>query len=210
MALRCLSLLACWFVLLGCGDRGVPQDYGLCSDSVQRPGYYPQSIEAEIDILLVLDTSPAMQAHAGALARSLPRMVEALRTQRLKNLIPNVRIGVISADLGAGGYSAYGCKQGGDGARLQHNPLVAGCNPPVQPWITYTNGVTNIQYGSADPIERVKQALSCIGPLGASGCRFIQPLEAARRALDPKLNLNPGFIRKDAFLLVLFVSAGDD
>ena len=198
-----LALVLC---LASC-DRGVPIDYGLCLDAAQRTSYFPLSIESELDLLLVMDTSPAMQAKASALADSLPAMVEALRVPALKNDLPDVHIGVISADLGAGD-AVPGCTRGGDRARLLHAPRVNGCTPPTDPWISYTGGLTNMPAGAGDPVERVKQALRCIGTLGSSGCLFSQPLEAARRALDP--GLNPGFLRKDAFLVLMFITSGDD
>jgi hypothetical protein len=100
-------------VLLGCGDRNLPRDFGLCTDAMQLVAYYPQAVEKDLDVLLVLDTSPAMAPQVDTLARSLPKMVEALRSKKIDNQIPNVHIGVISADLGAGSYSAFGCKPGG-------------------------------------------------------------------------------------------------
>jgi len=206
--LVCLLLL---LGLIGCDERGSLVDYGLCPDTAQRTQYYPQSVERDLDILLVLDTSPAMTGSAAVLSASLPKMVEALRSIKLGGEIPNVRLGVISADLGAGRYSSVpGCRPGGDGARLLHAPQLTGCTGPTEPWISYTDGDTNVPAGPTDPVARVGAALGCIGSLGSSGCRFSQPLEAARRALDPALGLNPGFLRKDAFLALVFVTAGDD
>jgi hypothetical protein len=41
-----------------------------------------------------------------------------------------------------------------------------------------------------------------------TGCEFEQPLEAMRRALDP--DTNPGFIRPDAMLSIVFLTTEDD
>lgn len=58
----------------------------------------------------------------------------------------------------------------------------------------------------------VQAALRCIAPIGTSGCSFEQPLEAARRALacDEGNCTNPGFLRDDAWLAVIFLSDADD
>lgn len=54
------------------------------------------------------------------------------------------------------------------------------------------------------------ETFSCIARLGTQGCGFEQQLEAMRRALDPALGLNPGFLRHDARLAVIVVSDEDD
>jgi hypothetical protein len=118
---------------------------------------------------------------------------------------------VISTDFGAGNYGIPGCETaGGDGGKLQAKPRVAGCTAPAQPYISYSDGVTNIKSATQDPIESVKEAFQCIATIGSSGCGFRHTIEAARRALDPKLNVNPGFLRRDANLALVFLSAGID
>jgi hypothetical protein len=119
---------------------------------------------------------------------------------------------VISTDLGAGNYSLPSCEvSGGDGGKLQAAPQVAGCIGPSKPYIEYIDGVTNVNNPAVkDPIEGVKKAFQCIAEIGTGGCGFEFQLEAARRALDPKLNRNPGFIRDEAFLAVVFITDEDD
>jgi len=80
-------------LMASCDGRELAADYGLCLDALQQTTYYPQSIERDLDLLLVLDTSPAMQAKADTLAESLPRMVEALRTIKFNNRIPPAHAG---------------------------------------------------------------------------------------------------------------------
>jgi hypothetical protein len=213
---RLAAALTLFCLAVGCGDRSV-DDGSLCElPYADTRHFFPQSIEREMDILIVLDTSPAaQQVWSGWRAQATSpwsRLIDALKTPKLNNKIPNVHIGVVSADLGAGSYSSIlGCKPGGDGAKLQRAPRAVGCVPPKNPWIAYIQGVTNIDNPAVkDPIERVSKALECVADLGAGGCTFSQPLEAARRALDPKLNLNPGFLRKNTFLSLLFITAGDD
>jgi hypothetical protein len=185
-----------------------------CAGAVEQLHDFPQSVERDVDLLFVVDTSPKMAAMTGRLVASLPEMVEALRLPKLTHDgLLNVRIGVVSADLGAGSNVGIpGCRLGGDGGKLLNKPRRSGCVAPVDPWIAYDyhTGGTNVPSGAADGVDRVKEALACVGDLGSSGCLFSQPLEAAKRALDPKLNLNPGFLRDKAFLMLVFLTAGDD
>jgi len=119
---------------------------------------------------------------------------------------------VVSTDLGAGNYALPTCEvAGGDGGKLLHQPTGAlGCATPTNPWISYASGTTNIPSGSPDPVQRVKDAFTCIARIGTGGCGFENPLEAARRALDPVLNVNPGFVRSNALLAVVFLTDEDD
>ncbi|MBU0611790.1 MAG: hypothetical protein KKI08_28195, partial [Armatimonadetes bacterium] len=173
--------------------------------------FYPQSIEKDVDLLFMIDNSGSMEQEQELLRRQFPKLIEALRSPKLGNQIPNVHIGVVSSDLGAGQYGLPSCEvSGGDGGKLQNTPRLAGCTGPSDPWISYIDGVTNIPGCSGDPVECVKSAFGCIAQLGILGCGFEAQLESARRALDPKLNINPGFIRPNAFLAVVFVTDEDD
>ncbi len=156
------------------------------------------------------------------LAAQFPKLIDALRSPKLGGAgcseqtpqncnIPNVHIGVISSDLGAGNYGHQTCEvQNGDQGKLQTLARVAGCTPPSDPWISFIEGQTNVPNGSGDPVQDVKDAFACIAQLGTGGCGFEAQLESARRALDPALNVNPGFIRPGAYLAVIFITDEDD
>jgi hypothetical protein len=169
-----------------------------------------------------------MKEEQDNLALNFPRLIDALRSHKLGPdgggdpctpqdtrgcRIPNVRIGVASTDLGVGQFASGKCSDGGDGGRLQSDPRgIPGCPTPADPYISYTAGETNVQdpSGQLSPIDRVKQSFSCIARLGKEGCGYERTLEAARRALDPALQINPSFLRKDAFLAVVFITDEDD
>jgi hypothetical protein len=181
-----------------------------------------------VDMLFVIDNSGSMEHEQTQLAANFPRLVDALRRFKLGPdgsgkpctaadtsgcNIPDLRIGVVSTDLGAGNYALPSCElTGGDNGKLQTQPRKAGCTGPSNGWISYSPNTksSNVPSGSADHIQRVKDAFACIAPLGITGCGFEQTLEAARRAVDPKLNINPGFIRKNALLVVVFITDEDD
>ena len=196
-------------LLLGCPSRSfeVPPP----KSEKQTKAFYPQSIEKDVDLLFVIDNSGSMEQEQEILRQQFPKLIDALRSDKLNGQIPNVHLGVVSSDLGAGNYSLPSCEvTGGDGGKLQNTPRLAGCKAPKDPWISYVEGITNIDGCSGDAVECVKSAFGCIAQLGIQGCGFEAQLESARRALDPKLNINPGFIRENAFLAVVFITDEDD
>ena len=219
---RILSLIIP-LVLVGCVDRPLEK---VPPSQVQESSYYfPQTLEKDIDILFVIDNSKSMDDEQTNLAQNFPRLIDALRNPKLGPdgsgapcsvgntagcRIPNVHIGVVSTDLGIGMFDGgtSGCSVDGDGGRLQSQPR-GSCVGPSALFIRYIDGVTNIDDPStANPVEQVKQAFSCIAQLGTNGCGYEHPLEAARRALNEKVN--PGFLRKDAFLAVVIITDEDD
>jgi hypothetical protein len=186
---------------------------GTCVPIYHPHPYYPQNIEKDVDLLLVVDNSASMGDEQKNLYNSIPALFNALKSPKLNNKIPNMHIGVVTTDLGAGDYALPACElAGGDRGKLQATPRVAGCVPPgKKPYIEYIDGVTNINNPKVlDPILKVTRALQCIVEVGTGGCGFEAQLEAARVALDPKLNRNPGFIRKDAHLAIAFLTDEDD
>jgi hypothetical protein len=211
------SLMLVAMLSSGCASRSVQTGDGEGDAEIRCNGtgviterYFPQGIEANLDLLFVIDSSPSMADEQQNLVANFPRLIDKLRNPRLKNDIPDVHIGVVSSDLGAGSYRSASCREGGDGAKLQYSARSPECKVPKDPWISYVDYKTNIVDGSGDAVQQVKDAFSCIAKLGTNGCAFEQPLEAARRALDPGLGLNPGFLREGAFLMIVFITDEDD
>lgn len=205
---RVVVMAALALVAGGCGrsSLGVPDD-GDPKSEVCHVLYGAHS--PKLDLLLVIDNSDSMEHEQKSLKQSFPSDLERLRTAKLGQQLPDLRIGVISTDLGAGPYKVGKCRPGGDQARLQTLQTIAGCTPPVDPWIAYSPGKTNVP-GSGSALSRAKNAFICISQLGTGGCGFEQPLEAMQTALDPTLQVNPGFLRPDAMLAVIFLSDEDD
>ncbi|MCK5799436.1 MAG: hypothetical protein KAI47_19730 [Deltaproteobacteria bacterium] len=173
--------------------------------------YFPQGTQVAIDILFMVDNSGSMGQEQQDLLQAFRRLIDDLVAPQFGGKLPSLHIGVVSSDLGAGDYGLPGCeKAGGDGGKLQHTPRISGCTPPRDPYISVHNGQTNIPGCEGDPATCVKDAFNCIASLGITGCGFESQLESVRRALDPKLNINPGFLRPHALLEIVFLTDEDD
>ncbi len=154
----------------------------------------------DVDVLFVVDNSNSMAHEQQNLAQNFPKFISKLDQAKL-----DYRVGVVSTDLGAGSYNVPSCvTTGGDGGKLQNKALKAGCMPPKDPWIARIGGVSNVPGGD------VSGAFSCIAQLGTGGCGFEQTLEASRRALDPALKINPGFLRSKSALALVYITDEDD
>jgi hypothetical protein len=213
MLRRSLITLTALATLVGMGCNSRALEVPIPSGETGQKMVFPQTLETKVDLLFVVDNSGSMEQEQQNLAEQFPKLIEALRVDDFGGRIPDVHIGVITTDLGAGSYGLPSCEvSGGDGAALQNTPRVAGCNAPTDKWISYEfeGGQTNIAGCKGDGVECVKDSFSCIARVGLQGCGFESPLEAARRALDAKLQLNPGFLRDDALLAVVFITDEDD
>lgn len=142
---------------------------------------YPLWGGPTIDLLFVIDDSPAMASAQASLAANAHRFGEIL------------------AQLGGTADLQVGVTTGDGTGTL----IGAGCLAPGAQWLrdaTRSNGVhvRNYDGGLAD-------ALACMMGPGAAGPSTRQPLESMRRALGTL-----GFVRADAALYVVIVSSGDD
>jgi len=162
----------------------------------------------KLDLLLVIDDSPAMRAYRTRLLANLPNFAAVLSSSN--GGIPSLHLAVVTGDLGTSGArdgipgpsiaGDGGCLGNGDGARFRTTDSFSG-QFVVDQLLSDGSRVRN--YGS--PLSDV---FSSLGDVGNTGCAFSQPLEAMRRALlDPE---NAGFLRDNANLAVVFVSPQDD
>ena len=208
---RTLWVLPWMLVLAACTERISPEPDGGEPVADGPFVHMPLYEDNEVDILFVIDNSNSMEHEQKSNRNAFPRHVDALRSKRLGGKIPNVHIGVISTDLGAGNFNLPSCEDvGGDLGKLQNKAQIAGCTPPSDPWISYKDGKTNIAGATGDAVSSVKAAFQCISEIGLNGCGFEQTLLASKRAVDPVLNVNPGFLRKHALLAVVYITDEDD
>jgi hypothetical protein len=151
---------------------------------------YPQAaLTPQLDVLVVVDSSPAIAAHRDRLVASYRRFAEVFQTI---GGLPDLHLGVVTADLGG-----TGCGPGDDGA-LRHADVVTGDFLADFPT---SSSARQRNYGGDLGV-----AITALADAGVAGCAITQPLAAMRRALERP----SGFRRAHAFLAVIFISATDD
>ncbi len=196
-------LVAC--ALVGCPDREVS-----VVDPVQDKEEFkdiPVQLNRDIDILFMIDNSGSMEEEQVSLAANFPQFINVLET--IEGGLPNVHLGVISSDTGAGPFNISNCSGNGDNGQLQTQARITGCTPPTGAYISDISdgaGGRTTNYGGGD----LAATFSCIAQLGINGCGFEQQLESMRRALNGSNQFNNGFLRETAFLAVIFITDEDD
>lgn len=200
----------------------------------RTPLWSPLHPDADIDVLIVVDDSPAMAGRQAAIAAANDGLVDGL----LAIDDAYVRIGVTTTSAGN-----PNCETTDDGKLLMHScrehledfvddeaalDVSAACTEAcglaeipvlatntnsdgekrVRPWIEAIYGTSNLAEGTD-----VKEALRCAVLQGIGGCRYTSPLKAVQRALGRSENQpDPafGFRRDEAYLAILVLSAGND
>ncbi len=163
-----------------------------------------------IDLLFVIDSSPAMAPHRARLLENYRRYVEILEAQ--PGGLPDLHIGVVTADVGTRGPNDVGpgptigtgagaCTSEGDRGELRRATAEGGTflSDVVRP-----DGSRARNYAGS-----LADAVLGLADVGAAGCTYARPLEAMRRALAGN-PANAGFLRPDAYLAVVLITAGDD
>jgi hypothetical protein len=173
----------------------------------------PQQIKDKVDLLFMVDNSNSMDAMQTALKQKFPQLFQALSQIAAAGTPPDLHVGVVTSDFGAGSTGAgtfcgpYGSGQGG---RLQ--PIgqyaAAGCMPPVGAnyiQFNYKDGSSNLPAG-----QDLVATFTCMASVGSMGCGFEHQLESAYAALHDNIPENAGFLRDDALLAVVFLTNEDD
>ena len=160
----------------------------------------------KVDVLFVVDNSASIGEELPLVAAAYEVFFEQLASSELG--LPDVHVGAITTDLGAGGYNISGCDGSGDGGVLQNQPQVEGCLAPDERFlvdVAEPDGTRRTNYSGT-----LAEAVACIAPNVFNGCNFEQPLQAMRRALDGSNAENDGFLRPDALLAIVMITDEDD
>jgi hypothetical protein len=186
-----------------------------------------------IDILFVIDNSPSMDPKQAALAAAFPRMIAAL--QSLPGGLPDVHIGVVSSDMGAGN-GAMGGNCGrvlgdkgllwgndpndltasvADGSKYATNLIASGCGLNLGArWIEDVQMPSPGVGRQRNYTGNLADVFSClVKAMGVSGCGEEHQLQATRVALLPQPGINDannGFLRSEAYLAVVLITDEDD
>ncbi|MCU1280710.1 MAG: hypothetical protein JWM53_4256 [bacterium] len=161
----------------------------------------PSTVKNKVDILFVLDDAPSMGVKLATFRAALPQLIGAFDDDAQLGSPVAYHLGVVTADLGAGpaALPQFGCRPGGDGAKLRD----AGGSGGVR-------FIDDNQIAGTTNVSDVTAALTALADVGTAGCAFRSPLEAAYRALHDQIPENVAFLRSDALLAIVFVSDADD
>jgi len=198
-------LFAALLALAACTDSPQP---GLGGSTRTTKMEIPLSGPSPLDVLFVIDDSPAMAgktervaAHMDAFAAVMTSLVYA----------PDLHVGVITTDLGTSNATSLGTPigavgQGGCAGSGKAGNLVLN-GAPVQG--TYLADAPDEAGHQKNYTGDLGAALRQMANVGSGGCAYARPLEAARRALANN-PANTGFLRPDAYLVVVHITAVDD
>ena len=172
----------------------------------------------QLDILLMVDNSPAMEPKQAWLVEHVADL-----TARLAAADPplDLHVGIITSDLGAGQFTPPSCGTiGGDQGILQNTPKGTTCaTAPLtntsDRFLSYTpDGAGGWTANFEGTLE---DAIACYAAVGTDGCNFEHQLASVKAALDGcendadcKQRQNVGFFRQDACLAVIILTDEDD
>ncbi len=165
---------------------------GACTDEPEQPTgpevnsrvetkVIPMYFNTRIDLVVVVDNSPAMAPIRAKLEGDYRTWLAAL-SRAAAGTLPDIHLGVVTTDLA-------------DQGRLRTGGFLS--HQTTFNWQDEQNYAGPV----ADRFAELANA-------GTAGTTDTRPLEALQRALDP--SVNPGFIREDAYLAVIVLTASDD
>jgi len=162
----------------------------------------------KVDMLVVVDDSSEMRLAQDNLLRNFPTFMNRLMDPPG---LPDLHIAVVSTDMGAGDGSVASCDAtGGKNGIFQYTARGACTTSGLAPGATFiADDGTNRNYTGL-----LTDVFGCIAALGEGGCGFEHQLAAITRALGadgrPAPAENQGFLRPDAFLIILLLTNEDD
>ena len=180
----------------------------------------------KVDLLFMIDNSGSMSEEQASLASEIPRLVTTLASgvsgDRIFPAVRDLRVGVVSSDMGTGGFTIPTCNEPnfGDDGILNRAVMGGGCTAirgGAPPFL----GFQPAMGGNATDFGN---QVACIANLGTQGCGFEQQLDAVLKALTPQAGsvafvngsrghgdgANEGFLRPDSLLAIIMLTDEDD
>lgn len=209
------ALAAAALLALSACDRPLDDPSSSAAPSCQRFSQFaiPQNYANKVDILFVVENSPAMAALSPSVAEHAEQMMKPIFDLMEKGTYGDLHVGVITTDRGHGPRGNATCLPAADAPPpllVQRGEAAApDCQGPVfENWIRFYGRPGNPFPDNLPPGQSLGKTLSCMLAVGSNGCDAPQPLEAAYQALRDKRNA--GFLRDDALLVLAFIGAQDD
>ena len=181
--------------------------------------YISVSPQRLLDLVFMVDNSPSMAPKVTKMNAQFPKLIEALRDPN-DDTLPDLRVAVISSDLGTGcAYGSGSCGpkdpatgQGcyGDQGKFQMLKSPTAC--------TFNDGAQFLEYKSGAAVNYsgdINTVFACLASnLGTLGCGEEHQLQAFEFALAAKgvgtEEQQAAFLRGNAYLGLVFLSDEDD
>jgi hypothetical protein len=170
-----------------------------------------------VDLLFVIDNSyGTLGIHDVFEPQVFYLLEELIGYHENRQEIADLHVGVITADVGAGGYDIPGCNGSFAGALQGRSKTTSSGCPEEEidpPFLEHSILEPN-DGGPSDPngMSLLEELQCIISSLGMDGCQVEQPLQSLRLALTDRVEdgTNAGFFRQGAVLVVVFVTEEDD
>lgn len=170
----------------------------------EQTQYWDLNPVRDVDLLFVVQNTRGMAARQKALAEAVPGILDRLGA--MPGGLPNLHIGVVTTDLGAGlgvGTTGACARPGGDRAIFFNGNCGLDANSRFL--ASFDGGRQNNFPG------KLADVASCLVQVGETGCEFPHTLQAARVALYEAITPeNQGFLRRDAYLFIVVLADRDD
>lgn len=170
---------------------------------------------SELDLLLVLDGSPATSAWRPAAATELARLVRVFGSGDVdadgaRDFTPAhlLHVAVIDTDMGTGAISGAPACDGGSGSDGRFHTLASGTGGcPSEFAASHPEGIFAFTAGRDDP-DVLAADVACVLDAVERPCAYSRAGDAVLAALDAARQ--PGFLGAEAELGILVVTAQDD
>jgi hypothetical protein len=180
----------------------------------------------KVDILFMVDNSNSMGEEQAVLREQMNTVIGELLSPSVPAapVIDDLHIGVVTSDMGTGGYTIQTCSNPmtGDNGVLQNRDhgVIEGCEPTYSagdcdrsecPWLSHSPEHPDDGTDPSNP--PIWEDFGCVATLGTGGCGFEQQLESSLAALTVQAGPgmpNEGFLRPDSLLVVIYVTDEDD